>query len=257
MKKEQIAAQLYTLREYNQNISSFARGMKKLADIGFKAVQVSGVPATLKPEDIRKACDDNGLVICATHDSQDNIINNPNAVADKLDIFNCVHTAYPSPTPGSQIDYESVLDLAAALNASAKALAARGKMLSYHNHHSEFRKLNGQRILDTIYANAPDLKAEIDTYWVQMGGGDPVKYVQKYAGRQEIFHLKDFGVIYPRTSVMFPIGSGNLDWDAILEAASKAGVKSYIVEHDMDVSGEDIFESFAKSAKFLQSFIEE
>ena len=45
--------------------------------------------------------------------------------------------------------------------------------------------------------------------------------------------------------------------DAILEAAADAGVKSYIVEQDMDVSGEGVFESFAKSAKYLERFIEE
>lgn len=251
MKTEQIAAQLYTLRDYNQNTASFARSMKKVADIGFKAVQVSGVPATVKPEDIRKICDDNGLVICATHDSQDNIINNPNAVADKLDIFNCVHTAYPSPTPGSQIDYESVLDLAAALNASAKALAARGKVLSYHNHHGEFRKVNGQRILDVIYANAPELKAEIDTYWVQMGGCNPVEYIKKYADRQQIIHFKEFGIISPPTqAIMVPVGSGNLDWNGIVAASEAANVEWFIIEQDH--CQKCPFASLADSFNFLK-----
>ena len=251
MKKEQIAAQLYTLRDYNQNIASFARSMKKLADIGFQAVQVSGVPATLKPEDIRKACDDNGLVICATHESQDNIVNNPNAVADKLDIFNCVHTAYPSPATGTMVDYESILDLAAALNASAKALAARGKVLSYHNHHTEFRKVNGERILDIIYANAPELKAEIDTYWVQMGGCNPVEYIKKYADRQQIIHFKEFGIIFPPTqAIMVPVGSGNLDWNGIVAASEAANVEWFIIEQDF--CQKSPFESLADSYNFLK-----
>ena len=65
-----------------------------------------------------------------------------------------------------------------------------------------------------------------------MGGCNPTEYVKKYAGRQTIFHLKDFGVLYPNQSIMVPVGSGNLDWNSILPAAEAAGVEWYIIEQD-------------------------
>ena len=128
-------------------------------------------------------------------------------------------------------------------------MEAAGKVLSYHNHNHEFRKIDGERILDIIYASAPHLKAEIDTYWVQMGGCDPVEYVKKYAGRQEIFHLKDFGVLYPCNSIMMPIGSGNLNWNAILPAAEAGGVEWFIIEQD--TCHKDHFESLKDSFDYL------
>ena len=128
-------------------------------------------------------------------------------------------------------------------------MEAAGKVLSYHNHNIEFRKINGERIFDILLGNAPHLKAEIDTYWVQMGGCDPVEYVKKYAGRQEIFHLKDFGVIYPTKSIMVPVGSGNLNWNAILPAAEAAGVEWFIIEQD--TCHKDPFESMKDSFDYL------
>lgn len=252
MKSSQIAAQLFTIRDYTQSAASFARSMKKLADIGFKAVQVSGVGGDIDPKEIRKICDDNGLTICATHDSQANILKNPEAVADKLDIFNCVHTAYPSPAPYPSIfiDYESVCDLAHALENSANVLASRGKVLSYHNHAIEFHKINGKRILDIIYENAPSLKAEIDTYWVQMGGCAPEMYVREYADRQQIIHLKDFGVKFGNEPTMFPVGSGNLNWEGIVAESEAAGMEWFIIEQDSCMKCP--FESLSDSYHYLK-----
>jgi len=247
MKKSQIAAQCYTLRDYMHTASSIDRAFAKLREIGFEAVQISGTSAN--PADIKKYADLNGLVICATHDSGDMIMGNTDALIEKLNLYNCKHTAFPCPFEWQVVDYDAVIELAENLEAAAVKMAAAGKVLSYHNHNHEFRKINGERILDIIYANAPHLKAEIDTYWVQMGGCNPVDYVKKYAGRQEIFHLKDFGVLYPRNSIMVPIGDGNLNWNEILPAAEAGGVEWFIIEQD--TCHKDQFESLKDSFDYL------
>lgn len=247
MKKSQIAAQCYTLRDFMHTSTSCDRSFAKLREIGFEAVQISGT--ALDPKEIKKYADKNGLTICATHDSGDMIFGNTAALIEKLDLYNCKHTAFPCPQDWQVIDYESVLDLAEQLEAAAVKMAEAGKTLSYHNHNIEFRKYNGEYMLDILYANAPHMLAEIDTYWVQMGGCDPVEYVKKYAGRQEIFHLKDFGVIYPTKSIMVPVGSGNLNWNAILPAAEAAGVEWFIIEQD--TCHKDPFESMKDSFDYL------
>ena len=40
-------------------------------------------------------CDDIGLTICATHEPNDEIIKNTQAVIEKLNILNCSYTALP------------------------------------------------------------------------------------------------------------------------------------------------------------------
>jgi sugar phosphate isomerase/epimerase len=247
MKKSQIAAQCYTLREYMHTSGSCDRTFAKLREIGYEAVQISGT--SLDPKEIKKYADKNGLTICATHDGGDALLYTPEVIIEKLALYECKHTAYPCPMEYTVIDYESTLDFAQALEASAQKFEAAGMHLSYHNHNTEFRKFNGETILDIIYNNAPHLLAEIDTYWVQMGGCNPVEYVQKYANRQQIFHLKDFGVIYPRTSIMVPVGSGNLDWNAIIPAAEAGTTEWFIVEQDQ--CQKDVFESLKDSFDYL------
>ncbi|MPN11632.1 hypothetical protein SDC9_158936 [bioreactor metagenome] len=82
-----------------------------------------------------------------------------------------------------------------------------------------------------------------------MGGCDPVEYVSRYPGRQPIFHLKDFGVVYPRTSIMVPVGSGNLNWNRIIPAAEASGVEWFIIEQD--TCQKDEFESLKDSFDYL------
>ena len=65
----------------------------------------------------------------------------------------------------------------------------------YHNHHMEFartgegREIYLERFLRDF---APEeLGFTLDTYWVQAGGGDPVQWLNRLAGRVPCVHLKD------------------------------------------------------------------
>ena len=113
-------------------------------------------------------------------------------------------------------------------------------------------------MLDLIYDHAPDLDGELDTYWVQRGGGNPAGWIRRLAGRMEYLHIKDYGMgsstpadLWSNVPVMRPVGSGSLDWDEIFSAAGESGVKYFIVEHDGDVA--DPFDSFEKSFRFLEN----
>jgi len=132
-------------------------------------------------------------------------------------------------------------------------LAEAGIALAYHNHNFEFAKTGGKTWLELIYDNTDpkNLQAEIDTYWVQAGGGDPAEWIRKYAGRLSVLHAKDM-VIGPDNEQRFAeIGEGNLNWPAILSAADDAGVEWYCVEED-DCYGRDPFESLKISLENLR-----
>ena len=93
--------------------------------------------------------------------------------------------------------------------------------------------------------------AEIDTYWIQHGGGDPAWWIRRMAGRSPLVHLKDM-VMRGREQLMAEVGEGNLNWPAILRACKAAGVKWYIVEQD-DTYGADPFVCLATSLRNLRS----
>ncbi len=93
------------------------------------------------------------------------------------------------------------------------------------------------------------VQAELDTYWVQHGGGDPAAWIRKVKNRMPVVHLKDM-VIQGREQVMAEVGEGNLNWPAILEACREAEVEWYAVEQD--ICQRDPFESLEISFKNLK-----
>ena len=78
MKKCQIATQCYTLRDFMHTPGGVDRSFAKLREIGFEAVQISGVPTA--PAEVKKYADLNGMIICATHEGGDSILGNIDAV---------------------------------------------------------------------------------------------------------------------------------------------------------------------------------
>ena len=76
----------------------------------------------------------------------------------------------------------------------AHRLADEGIGLYYHNHHIEFAKYDGRYLLDIMAERAPSLGLEIDVHWVQRGGLDPVRTLQKYGDRVAMVHLKDYRI---------------------------------------------------------------
>ena len=86
--------------------------------------------------------------------------------------------------------------------------------------------------MDILYEeSAPDtLQAQLDVYWVQHGGVDPVSYIRTWASRCKVLHLKD--MLDNEERSFAEVGEGILDWPAIFAAAAEVGVALGIVEQD-------------------------
>lgn len=233
MKLAQLAAQCYTIRDACKDAAAFAASMKKVKTIGYAAVQISGV-GPIPQEEIVTIVKGEGLTICATHENGKTIVDETQKVIDRLGKLGTPYTAYPHPhTPLNTID--EVRALAKAMDRAGAAMRAAGQVLTYHNHAIEFRKFAGKTMLDIFFdeSDPRNLQGEIDTYWVQSGGGDPVSWCQKLKNRLPLLHLKDYGVHADgKGGYMAEIGNGNLEWKRIIAAAEASGTKWFIVEQD-------------------------
>ncbi|MDA3961648.1 MAG: sugar phosphate isomerase/epimerase [Planctomycetota bacterium] len=253
MQLDRVALQLYTMRNHLTTEADVRSTLKRVAAIGYKAVQISGVQAPLSEAELVSICDGEGLTICSTHEGGAGICDNPQAICDRLNKLGCKHTAYPYPhQPLDTID--QVTDLAAKLDAAGKVFADNGLILSYHNHAIEFRKFGGKTALEIIFdeTDPKHLEAELDLYWVQQGGGNPATWINKVAGRQTVVHMKDYGVPAGENQGAFcEVGNGNLEWDSLIPLLDKTGVQWFAVEQDQCPGDE--FESVTQSFNYLKT----
>ena len=251
MKKLKIAAQLYTVRNFCKDEEGIRQTAEKIAKIGYKYVQISAL-AEIPNENMRRIMDDNGLKIVATHFGFDRYQNDIDAMIDKHLTFGCPNAGIGSMPSGEfRASEQGYLDFAAKAEAVAEKLWKHGIHFIYHNHAFEMHKFGGKTGLDLLYDSTKALCGELDVHWIVAGGGDPVVWIEKLAGRMNVIHYKDFGVDIEGKRVFKEIGEGNLNWKAINDACEKAGVEYCIVEQD-DCYDRDPFESLAISYRNMK-----
>ncbi len=269
MSQSVLAAQLYTIRGFTKTRADFAESMRKIREIGYRVVQVSSV-GDIGNAFIKSVCDDNGLAICNTHVAVDQLQNDIEGVIAQHELWDCRHVAIggmPLELRDSEAGFRS---FAAIANGIGERLADAGLTFSYHNHSFEFIKFGGRSALDIFFDETDPryVRAELDTYWIQHGGADPIAWIDRMAGRMPVIHLKDMVMLpvphppapsptgrdsgwEPPQQAMAEVGEGNLNFPGILEACQRAGVEFYAVEQD--ICQRDPFESLAISYRNLRA----
>ncbi len=247
-----VAAQLYTVRDFTQTATDFAVTIQKVREIGYRAVQVSAI-GPIPHAEVKQIVDDAGVTICNTHIPYDRLWTEIDSVIEQHKLWGCQHVAIGSlPTAYRAEGEAGYLRFAQEASTVGEKLHAAGLTFSYHNHSFEFIRFahNGgsRSALEIIYSESDPryLQAEIDTYWVQHGGADPVAWILAMKDRMPVIHLKDMVVQLGENAwlpeqQMAEVGEGNMNWPRILAACAEANVEWYAVEQD--ICWRDPFES--------------
>lgn len=250
MVKMGIAAQLYTVRDSMQTPEGIARSLEKVRAIGYRAVQPSG-HGPIEPSALKKMMDDAGLIMCNTHTAPARLWGDElQAVIDEHLLWECKHVAIG----GLPVEYRGSADgyrrFAHEASEVGRKLAESGLTFSYHNHSFELEKYDGQLALDILYNESDPryFQAEIDTYWIQHGGGDPVAWIRRFPNRMPVVHFKDMAVRDGKPTYA-EVGEGNLNWTAIIAACEEIGTEWASVEQD--ICPGDPFDSLAISFRNL------
>lgn len=252
MKNEQIAIQLYTLRDFTATPADFAATIHRVREIGYHAVELAGT-AGLAPAEAAKCVRDAGLKICSSHESPEMVLETPQQVVDRLGEFGITHAVYGWPAGIDFANAAHVEKLISGLDAAGAVLRRAGMTLCYHNHAHEFFQRDGRTVLDEIFARTSpeNLQAELDIHWVQAGGGDPAEACRNLAGRVPLLHVKDFTVSAQGERQFAEVGCGNLNIPQILINAETAGCEWFIVEQD--TCPRDPFACITGSLDYLRS----
>ena len=247
----QIAAQMYTLREFTKTPKDLAEALKKVKQIGYDAVQMSGA-GPIEYSELKKILDDTGIYCCATHIPYERMRDETSKVIEEHYLIECKYPAIGG-LPGAYRNADGFPKFAKEATEVGKKLADGGLHFGYHNHSFELEKYGSRTGLAILYEDSDPryFKAEIDTYWIQHGGGDSAAWIEKLSGRIPLLHLKDM-TVRKGNPIMAEVGEGNLNWPRILDACKKAGVEWYIVEQD--ICERDPFESLAISLKNMKAW---
>lgn len=252
----QVAVQVYTIRDFIKTVPDFAASMRKVRAIGYTGVQLDLEHHPDMPTaEIKRICDGEGLTICISHFGYELFETELDAIIERQQIWGCDQTAIVAmPGRYHEAGADGYRRFAAEATAIGERLAAAGITLSYHNHSYEFVRFGAETGLGIIFAASDPryLKAEIDTYWVQHGGGDPADWIRRVQGRMPVVHYKDLAILPDGKQAFAEVGQGNLNWPVIVSATLETAVPWIVVEQDRCLR--DPFESITLSYQYLQRF---
>lgn len=224
---KRCGVQLYTIRgEMEKGVEA---ALAKVAGIGYKEVEFAGYFGRT-PRQIAQLLKTNGLTSPAVHMPVSDILKDPNAALDALQTIGHTYAIMPYLDVRERDTIAKYHKLADQLNEAGALTRKRGIQMAYHNHDFEFQLTDGKVPYDELLARCDKqlVQFEMDLFWTNKAGKDPLAYFAKYPGRFACVHVKDMKA----DGSMTEVGSGKIPFASYFAKASEAGIKHYFVEHD-------------------------
>lgn len=252
-----IGAQLYTLRDFCKTLGDFDESCKKVSEMGYKIVQLSGI-GDFKAEEVKEILDKYGLVCACTHRA-------PKKYLEQLDeeiafhkTIGCKVCGLGAMQEGFKCEFqeneglELVEKFSTDFGPVCEKLAEHNLVFAYHNHGFEFVKINEKYLFEELFERMPydNFKLILDVYWLASVGINPAKFIAKYKDKIACLHYKDLKVVKHDKQTYAEVGQGNLDWDEIIAASKECSAEFALVEQDK--CDGDPFESLKTSYDFLK-----
>ncbi|MBQ8642140.1 MAG: hypothetical protein IJ480_07955 [Clostridia bacterium] len=128
-----IGAQFYTIRDFCKTLDDFSESLKRVADIGYTTVQISGT-CPFEAEWLGAELKKNGLTCGITHYNYNRIVNETDAVIAEHTAFGCDYIGIGGFFGG----VDGLPNFGEEAPPAAKKSAEAGKMFMYHNHTCEY-----------------------------------------------------------------------------------------------------------------------
>lgn len=241
---DSIGIQLWTLR--NELEMDKEATLKAVKEAGYKQVELM---STMDSDEIVTIARDLDLAINSAHFNWESIINpsdatpSMDAIIEKAKEIGVKHLVLAYIGTGhreSAEQFKAHSDLASIAGEKCKAADIQ---LSYHNHSFEFKPLEDNVTGFEIFMerfHRDFVKFELDVFWAQLGGWNPVETLNKLTGRVTQVHLKDLkkgmGKQFDESKVpedaYQPLGRGSIDMAKVIAACQEVGVEHCHVEQD-------------------------
>ncbi|MDR2115497.1 MAG: sugar phosphate isomerase/epimerase [Planctomycetaceae bacterium] len=211
----------------------------------------------LTQEQMKEALKQRGLKPIGAHAGYDFLLKQTDKAVEIANDLGVKYVGVAWAPHKKPLDEAQTLKIAEDFNTIGKRLKEKGIQFYYHNHGYEFYPYkNGETLFDLLVqkTDADCVKFEMDVMWTIFPGQDPVQLLKKYPDRWILMHLKDLakgveGNLSGGTDTKndVALGTGQVDYPAVLKAAQEIGVKHYFIEDESS----DVLKQIPQSLKYL------
>jgi len=219
---------------------NFATNLKMMSDMGYKLIEMCSPKGygggfapleSIRPSELKKSINDNGLSCPSCHFGFKELTEDLESRIEwskEIGLSHMVCSSMGLPKDATISDWQKAAER---LNESGEKIKAAGLQAGFHNHSTEFAKIDSELIYDRLLKTFdPELvKLQFQTEVINLGY-KASDYFNKYPGRFISSHLSD----WTSDKKQAAIGSGVIDWKEFFAAAKKAGVQHFYVEMDAD-----------------------
>ncbi|VGO13965.1 hypothetical protein PDESU_02522 [Pontiella desulfatans] len=247
--QKNIGINLWSIKEHLTTIEEADESLRRLAEAGCSAVELCLISEMPDAQTMKRLCDRYGLAVCGLHDMT--VLENPVASLQAAKTVGSGFVSFPYPQGRDLSDPDQVSTLVEELNEAGRVLYENGVTLTYHNHQVEFARADGALVLDRLVTETDPrtVQFQLDLYWVQLGGGNPVQWCKNLEGRLPQLHVKDYAIGADGQPCSCAVGKGNLSWAELVDHFDG---KQLIIEQELYTS--DPFDELAEGIRFLSSF---
>jgi len=256
--KGPLGVQLYSFRDAFK--TDVPGTLTRIRALGFRDVELAGTYGMTAPQ-FRAALDRVGLRATSMHVGYEQLRDSTAAMLAQAKALGVRYVGTAWIPHSGAFTADAARKTAADFNRIGKAARAQGLQFFYHIHGYEFQPgADGVLPMDVLMKETdPDaVKYEMDVFWITRPGADPVAWLEKYPTRWRLLHLKDMkrGTATnvqtgsaPADSTEVPVGTGLIDYRAVLRTAKRLGIDRYFLEDET----RDPFATVPVSTRWLQS----
>ncbi len=249
-----LGLQLYSLRHQirRRNAQTVQAALAYTKQAGYPEIEAPELYG-LTSSEFRRLLDQTGLPchsMMATYEQYESDLDGVIRDAHTLGATHVVNAWIPHSGP---FTIDLCKKASANYNQWGKKLRAAGLRFAHHNHDYEFQPYRGAPLYEVMLKDTdPEyVDFEMDVFWVVAGGLNPVTLMRRHPTRIRLLHLKDmrkgppvhdYAVTIP-VNWDVPLGTGRVNWPAVLGESEKIGVRRYFVEDESDQAREQIIQS--------------
>lgn len=254
---QEIGIQLYSLR--NQFKENIPETLRLISSWGITTIEGGENTYGMAQDEFVALLKKNGLSVASVGTNLEELRDEPIKAVERAKAFGAKYAMCPwIPHDGNTFTIKDIKNATQIFNKAGEQLGKEGIQLVYHPHGYEFRPYKEGTLFDYMASNAEHFDFEMDIYWVQHGGEDPVALLERYPDKFKLMHLKDMqkgtvgndtGHSDVETNVI--LGTGMIDVKTLVLKGRELGVEYMFIEDESS----RVVDQVPKSLIFLSELL--